>query len=73
MIYYKNNTYYIKQGNLYYEADIVVKNHTILINKTDTYVTDLTDYEELTYKQVKGRFIKKESTSSVDSLKLDEV
>ena len=55
MIYYKNNTYYIKQGNLYYEADIVVKNHTILINKTDTYVTDLTDYEELTYKQVKGR------------------
>lgn len=69
MIYYKNNTYYIKQGNLYYEADIVVKNHTILINKTDTNVTDLKDYKELTYEQVKSRFIKKESTDvgSLDS------
>lgn len=72
MIYYKNNTYYIKQGSLYYEADIVVKKHTILINKTDTYVTDLEDFEELTYEQVKGRFIKKESTSSVDSLNLND-
>ncbi len=67
MIYYKNNTYYIKQGNVYYEADIVVKKHTVLINKTDVFITDLEDYEELTYEQVKSRFIKKESTD-VDSL-----
>lgn len=72
MIYYKNNTYYIKQGNLYYEADIVVKSHTILISKKDIYVTDLKDYKELTYEQVKSRFIKKEPTSSIDSLNLNE-
>lgn len=70
-IYEKNNQYYIKRGNLYFLSDIVVKKHTILINQTSEYVTSLEGATELDYKEVKNRFIKRESTN-VGSLKFNE-
>lgn len=70
-IYYKDNQYYLKIGNIFYLADIVLKKHTILINQTSEYVTSLEGATELEYREVKNRFIKRES-ADVDSLKFNE-
>lgn len=75
MIYEKNNTYYIKTGSIYYVANIVVKPHTIAINKTSEYVTELENATKIDYRTLKNRYIKREeSTNEVDSLNYsDEV
>ena len=53
MIYQANDTFYIKQGNLYYLANIEAKNHTVIVSSNDEYVTSLENAKEITYKELK--------------------
>ncbi len=56
MIYQMNNQYYIKQGNLYYVADIVIKSHTIVVMPISEYVTELEGAIEISYQELKNKF-----------------
>lgn len=53
MIYQSNNNYYIKQGNLYYLADIVIKKHTVVVMPTSEYITNLDNATEISYQELK--------------------
>lgn len=56
MIYQANNNFYIKQGNLYYLADIVIKKHTVVVMPTSESVTNLDNAEEISYQELKDRY-----------------
>lgn len=53
MIYKLNNQYYIKQGNLYYLADISHKKHTVVVTASDVYVEKLEGAKEISYNELK--------------------
>lgn len=72
MIYQMNDKYYLEQGDKYFLAEIVIKPNTIVINPTSEYVTELADAKEVSYHEVKSRYIKEESTD-VGSLNSNEV
>lgn len=56
MIFEKNNQYYIKQGSLFYLADIILKKHTVVVMPASEYVAELEDVTEITYKELKEKF-----------------
>lgn len=57
MIYTKNNLFYVRQGNLYFLADIIIKKHTIIVMPTSEYVEELINAVEITYKDLKEKMI----------------
>lgn len=59
MIYEKSNQYYLKQGDKYFIADIIVKSHTIVISPTNEYVTELSDFDTCSYEELKEYFLSK--------------
>lgn len=73
MIFQLNDKYYLKQGDKYFLAEIVIKPNTVVINPTSEYVTELEGATVVDYKVVKARYIKEESTENVGSLNSSEV
>ena len=61
MIYQVNNDFYIKQGDLYYLANIEAKNHTVIVSTSDEYLTELENAEEISYKELKEIILEKEA------------
>lgn len=59
MIYELNNTYYIKQGNKYFIADVILKRRTIVVMPTNEYVEELENATEFTYKELKNKLLMK--------------
>lgn len=57
MLYELNNQIYIKQGNKYFLADVIVKPRTIVVQPTNEYVEELEGATEITYKELKARYI----------------
>lgn len=53
MIYEKSGVYYIKQGNLYFVADIIIKKHTVVVMPTSEYITNLDNATEISYQELK--------------------
>ena len=73
MIYQVNNNFYVKQGDLYYLANIEAKNHTVIVSCSDEYVTELENAKEITYKELKELVLNKEATDEAVSLNDEEV
>ena len=46
-IYEVNNTYYIKQSNLYFICDVTIKNRNIVVRAISEYIEEL----PITYKE----------------------
>ena len=59
MIYELDNVYYIKQGNKYFIADVILKKRTIVVTPTSEYVEELENATEYTYKELKEKLLKK--------------
>lgn len=57
MIYESNNKYYLKQGDLYYLADIIIKSHTIIIYPTNEYITSIDNANLLSYDELKNKIL----------------
>lgn len=58
IIYKDNNGYYVKQGDLFFLADITIKKHTIVITPTNEYVTSLSGvYKEYSYKELRDELL----------------
>lgn len=58
IIYKDNNGYYVKQGDLFFLADITIKKHTIVITPTSEYVTSLIGvYKEYSYKELRDELL----------------
>lgn len=56
MIYEKDGIYYINQGNCYYVVDIILKEHTIVVQPTTKSVPFLIGATPYTYQQLKTKF-----------------
>lgn len=59
MLYELNNQIYIKQGDKYFIADVIIKRNTIVVNPTNEYVDTLEGATEITYKELKKRYLTK--------------
>ena len=57
MLYEKDNIIYLYEDNRYYVADIIVTYPTIAIYKTSQYVETLENAKEVTFDEVKARYI----------------
>ena len=58
IIYEVNNTYYIKQSNLYFICDVTIKNHTIVVTPTSEYIEQLPiTYKQYTYQELKDKLL----------------
>lgn len=58
MIYKKDGVYYLKIGNLYYVADVVLKPHNVVVIPTSEYVETLEGKViEMTYQELKESLI----------------
>lgn len=59
MIIYKDKgNYYVKQGDLFFLADITIKKHTIVITPTGEYIEELSsDYKEYSYKELRDELL----------------
>ena len=57
MLFEKDNIIYLYEDNRYYVADIIVTYPTIAIYKTSQYVEVLENAEEVTFDEVKARYI----------------
>jgi hypothetical protein len=58
MLYELDNRIYIKQGNKYFLADVIVKRRTIVVMPTNEYVEELEGATEITFKELKKKIIK---------------
>ena len=59
MLYELNNQIYIKEGDKYFLAEVIVKKNTIVVNPTNEYVDSLEGATEITYKELKKRYLTK--------------
>lgn len=57
MLYELNNEIYIKQGDKYFLADVIVKRRTIVVMPTNEYVEELEGATEITYQELKKRLL----------------
>lgn len=59
MIIYKDKgNYYVKQGGLFFLADITIKKHTIVITPTSEHIEELSsDYKEYSYKELRDELL----------------
>ncbi len=57
MLYEKDDIIYLYEDNRYYVADIIVTYPTIAIYKTSQYVEVLENAKEVTFDEVKARYI----------------
>ena len=59
MIIYKDKgNYYVKQGDLFFLADITIKKHTIVVTPTNEYIEELSsDYKEYSYKELRDELL----------------
>jgi len=58
MLYLSENQVYIKQGDKYLLADVIIKKNTIVINPTSEYVEHLENAKEVSYYDLKKAYIK---------------
>ena len=57
-IYQVNNTYYIKQSNLYFICDVMIKDHTIVVTPTSQFIEELPiTYKKYTYQELKDKLL----------------
>lgn len=59
MIIYKDKgNYYVKQGDLFFLADITIKKHTIVVTPTSEYIEELSSgYKEYSYKELRDELL----------------
>lgn len=57
MLYELDNQIYMKQGDKYFLADVIIKRNTIVVNPTSEYVDSLEGATEITYKELKNKLL----------------